>query len=117
MTHNAPMRKPSKTKPKRAAKASKTPAPKWKRSRARARQVYLSTAEDKIFEQMMKRQNCNASELVRTWLDRAQAQFLRRKNKHEAPPAEEDPRQLRIAVEPKREASEPELTQQEVLLS
>jgi hypothetical protein len=81
------------TKKKRAPKARAASA-RPKRTRARPRQIYLSDEEDAIFGKMLKRQNVNASQLVRDWLLRAEAQYQRR-HKNGAPPPS-DPRQLRI---------------------
>lgn len=76
-------------KPKR-----KPPTTKPKRTRGRPRQIYLSKKEDAIFTRMLKRQGVSASQLVRDWLLRAEAQYQRR---HKPAHAPEDPRQLRIA--------------------
>lgn len=55
--------------------------------------MYLSPAEDQIFEAMLRRQSCSASELVRAWLVRAEAQYQRR-NESTSPPV--DPRQVSL---------------------
>jgi len=70
-------------------------AAKVQRKRARPRQVYLSKEEEAIFAKMLKRQGVNASQLVRDWLWRAEAQYQRR---HGGPePVRVDPRQLQLA--------------------
>jgi hypothetical protein len=88
-------KKQAKKRPRAAAKRKRAkPKPKpVTRTRGRPRQVYLSEEEDRIFCEMLERQGCNASELVRTWLERAQAQWLRR---HKPAVREDDPRQMTL---------------------